>query len=673
MSPRSCLALLALVACRPAPLEPLENPVACDARALELGEVRVRRIPCSDEAIPNGDATRGHWILENAFLRVGIRDQGAALTRLGRAGGTIVDLVRTGSDDFVLEATPLLGPEQDWFEDATVTPFEEDGLAGIEVAGTMPGGRSDSMRYLLRADAGRLELEDVDGLELAADNGAGMAGETMVSPDDSNLLFATDGPLDEDRGGWARWTDVEALALCSPSELHGLLPARWGISYGGVATGDYVEAWSSGALVHRVRVGSSVDSPFRMWVPPTVDRLRATKAGHAPGDFVAPGDNVRLEVGREGIVDLDIQTWDGERVPAAVWWNGARWYLSTGFGIIYPGPGLASGIVSAGPQYELATLPETEVYGQIALSAVLEPAIADPPLLAALGVESWPDATNRSSAASVVASAAAAGVQYVVTVADDEVPRDDVSSHNARRSAASPASRANTDDMGRPYAFPWTANSREPAHGAAPWAQLDPNELLTVMAPLGRRLTVVDPDWLDAAGDPDLWLTVPDAVQIRSLDELPAYTALLDRWRQPALVGPLTWLDGTDPAAFSEVDAQAAIFEARTVATTGPLLTLRVEDALPGGNIADLPLRRTLLRVEAPRWIPLTHAALIGPEGELVRWELPDDEALRLEAELSLDPALDWVLAVAWGSETNPPVVESPAWAATSAIFLGRP
>lgn len=659
--------------CRPT-IEPLETlDYVCDARQLELGEVRVRRIPCGDEAIENGDATRGHWMLENAFLRVGIRDQGVSLTRLGRAGGTIVDFSRSGSDDFVLEATPLIGPEQDWFVDAEVLPFEEEGLAGIEVRGTLASGREDAMRYILRADAGTVELEGVDGIELSTERFAGRIGETMVSPNDAFQLFATDGRLDEDRGGWVRWTDVENIALAAPNELHGLLPRRWAIQYSGVATGDYVEAWSSGELVHRVPTGGGVDQPFAIWVPPTVDRLRATAFGTAPGEFVSPGDNVRLDVGRRGVLDLELQDTEGENLPASVWWNGVRWYFSSGYGSISGVPGLGSGVVSAGPQYELATIPELDVYDEVFAAAVLEKAIEDPPLLAALGVSSWPGSTSRTDTSTLVASAAAAGVQVVVAVADDEVARASVSSANERRSVALAGSRADTTAAGRPYAFPWGANSREAAHGAAPWPELDAVDLLAAMTPLGQRCTVVDPDWLAAAGDPDTWELQPDAVQIRSLDELPAYTALLDRWRQPALLGPLTWLDGTDPDSFSEDDAVAAIFEARTVATTGPLITLRVENALPGGNVADEPLRRTLLRVEAPRWIPLTHAALIGPDGELARWELPDDTAQRLEVELSLDPELDWVLATAWGEELNPPVVETPAWAATSAIFLGRP
>jgi hypothetical protein len=668
------LALAGLsLGCRPTiePLEPFDY--VCDARQLELGEVRVRRIPCGDEVIEDGDATRGHWMLENAFLRVGIRDQGVSLTRLGRAGGTIVDFSRSGTDDFVLEATPLIGPEQDWFVEAEVIPFEEEGLAGIEVRGTMPSGREDAMRYLLRADAGTVELEDVDGIEFSTERYGGRIGETMASPSDANLLFATDGRLDEDRGGWVRWTDVQNIALAAASELHGLLPRRWAIQYRGVASGDYVEAWSSGELVHRVRTAGDNDQPFVIWVPPTVDRLRATKVDSAPGDFETPRDNVRLDVGRKGVLAVEIQDTDGENVPAAVWWNGVRWYFSTGYGSIYGVPGLGSGLVSAGPQYELATVPELDVYDEVFAAAVVEKAMEDPPLLAALGVTSWPGSTSRTDTASIVASAAAAGVQVVVAVADDEVARASVSSANERRSVALAGSRAATAEAGRPYAFPWTANSREAAHGAAPWAELDAVDLLAAMSPLGQRCTVVDPDWVAAAGDPDTWDPQPDALQIASLDELPTYTALLDRWRQPALLGPLTWLDGTSPDSFSEDDAVAAIFEARTVATTGPLITLRVENALPGGNVADEPLRRTLLRVEAPRWIPLTHAALIGPDGELARWELPDDTSQRLEVELSLDPELDWVLATAWGEELNPPLVETPAWAATSAIFLGRP
>lgn len=665
------VALVVSVGCRPERVEPVVDPLLCDARPMEAGEVRVRRIPCSDEVISGGDAGRGHWMLENQFLRVGIRDVGAALTRLNAAGGTVVDLERVGSDDFVLEATPLIGPEQAWFVDAEIVPFEEEGLAGIEVIGTLESGREDSMRYILRAGGGRLELEGVDGLELAASSGAGAVGEVMQSPSGS-MQFATDGTLAEDLGGWMRWDGVENIAVGTNPEFHTLLPRRWAIQYGGVATGDYVEAWSGDRFIHRVSVSPGPDQPFAIWVPPTVDRLRVTALGHTSGEMTTPGNNVRLQVGARGVVDVDVRTWDGEHVPTSVYWNGARWYLSTGSGRIYPGPGLGSAVVSAGPQYEVAWIEEVDVYDETAVSAVLQPAIEDPPLLAALGVETWPDATNRSSSSSRAASAAASGVRFVVTVADDEVAASDISRTSQRILAATGGSRANTPN-GRPYAFPWGANSRRGAHGAAPWQDVHITELLGLMSPADTRYTVVDPEWVDAVGDPDLWGTVPDALQISSLDELPVYLDLLDRWRLLALVGPLTWLDGTDPNSFSETDAVAAIVEARTVATTGPLLTLRVEGQPPGADVSDALLRRTSLKVQAPRWIPLDTAALIGPDGELMRWSLPDDTAVRLDVDVSLPADLPWVVAIAWSEDTAPPLVESPPWAATSAIMLQRP
>ena len=40
---------------------------------------------------------------------------------------------------------------------------------------------------------------------------------------------------------------------------------------------------------------------------------------------------------------------------------------------------------------------------------------------------------------------------------------------------------------------------------------------------------------------------------------------------------------------------------------------------------------------------------------------------------LVLPADLPWVVAIAWSEDTAPPLVESPPWAATSAIMLQRP
>ena len=63
------------------------DPAACDAEALAAGQVRARRIPCSDELIDGGEGRRSDYLIENAVARFVIRQGSDALTRLGLAGG----------------------------------------------------------------------------------------------------------------------------------------------------------------------------------------------------------------------------------------------------------------------------------------------------------------------------------------------------------------------------------------------------------------------------------------------------------------------------------------------------------------------------------------------------------------------------------------------------------
>jgi hypothetical protein len=46
------------------------------------GEVRARRIGCSDEILPDGEARQGDWLLENSQIRLAIRDATVSLTQL---------------------------------------------------------------------------------------------------------------------------------------------------------------------------------------------------------------------------------------------------------------------------------------------------------------------------------------------------------------------------------------------------------------------------------------------------------------------------------------------------------------------------------------------------------------------------------------------------------------
>ena len=191
----------------------------------------------------------------------------------------------------------------------------------------------------------------------------------------------------------------------------------------------------------------------------------------------------------------------------------------------------------------------------------------------------------------------------------------------------------------------------------------------------GRSLTtVVDVDWVASAG-PHTWPVTPDALHLERLEDLPVYFDLLDQWTNLALVGPRTWLDGVNRKTMSPIDAERALLDRRTMATTGPFVRLRVDLEPPTDATIEPETRIAELEVHAPLWMPVDHVALLGPGGEPVaEWSLGTAvDTQRLQTSVALDPDLAWVVAVAWSDETVPFVQEQPPWTATSARILTRP
>ena len=95
---------------------PPEAPT-CDPRVLASGELRARRIPCSEELISGGEGRVGDYLIENSMARYVVRGPYAALTRLGEPGGTLVDAAAPGVGDMLLELTPDGDRSELWVEE----------------------------------------------------------------------------------------------------------------------------------------------------------------------------------------------------------------------------------------------------------------------------------------------------------------------------------------------------------------------------------------------------------------------------------------------------------------------------------------------------------------------------------------------------------------------------
>ena len=131
----------------------------CDPRILNPGESRVRRIPCSDELIDGGEGQKGDWLLENSQIRFIIRDAPMALTQLGTAGGSIIDVAEPNGEDGIIELLPR-------FDDSFLTSAEiemmDSPMPGLLIRGTLADGTLATVEMKLAADSATLLVDGPD-------------------------------------------------------------------------------------------------------------------------------------------------------------------------------------------------------------------------------------------------------------------------------------------------------------------------------------------------------------------------------------------------------------------------------------------------------------------------------------------------------------------------------
>lgn len=641
---------------------------SCDPRALSSGEVRVRRLPCSDEFPAGGDARRSDWILENAWVRFVIRDTPSALTRLHIAGGTVVDAVSTGSGDVLLEAVPLVNGG--WFVDAEAVAVEEASAVRLDIVGRFADGQEGSVQYRLGAQSQHLEITGADGLSITPVAGSEWYGSTLDNGDD--LLGVLGSTGHSDLGGWVETTGVDGLIPGDRSTVYAhLFSDQQAVQRS--AEGEYILVLDE-ALQPVARLVPK-DGYIDSWVPSEAMWLQAMQAGALPGERVALDAPEPLVAPPSGHLQVRAIDGPGHRIAVTALWQGMQFVSlpEDTTGMPFP-PGTGDVTWFAGPGHELHTQRISVPEEGIAHTTVDAPWVVTPGVLAALAVPSSPDQHIRTDSTAVLTALAGAGVRYAVLVANDEVSA-------AQTTALEPTVHAITGSHSRgpgtPMAWPWSANRNHAAHGAVDWFPHSAEDLLAIMSRRDNRILMITPSWLDAVTTPPAqWLPPPDLLQVSGLADLDAVVTAHDHGIPLSLVGPLTWVDGVDPFSdFDAVDVETGLLLGKTTATNGPRLSMDVHGVGIGGVVPVQSPVRITAKVEAPTWMPLHHAALIGPGGEeLQRWDLDStDAALRLEETIELALAPDWVVLATWGEEDNPPWLEQPAWALSSAVWLTRP
>lgn len=655
-------ALLLVTGCSTA-LRPAVDEAACDPRTLAAGEVRVRRVPCSDELMTGGEALRGDFLLENARLRAFFKSD-HALSRHGGSGGTLVDLAPPETPDGLVEVVPLIGDA--WMAEADLEPWAEGDRVGLDVTGVLPDGRVHTVTWTLDADAPTLGLDGADAVMVVPGMNAARVGDTLEARSGlsggASLLYASDG-IATDLGGWVRWDGVSQLHAGTRETV---VAARWPerVHVSGETDGTAVSVRGAEGLLTRIPVrGGRFDAE----VPAATTGLTAWKSGHEDSPTEPPGEELVLPVGAPGFLSVRAEDPDGRPLPATVWWGEERWWTGTGGVPLGVGPGTRDLTVSAGPRYSIAALGTTRVRDAVEIAVVLEPAHHEA-ALADLSIPAWPDPSTRRSSSRQLGLAAARGARFAVTTAADEIPDAVHDADTARFLTAFAGSHSPTADHGTVAAWPWSRSARRPAHGAADWRSLDASDVLALHADGGSRFTVVEPAWLDTAGPVFDWAPAPDAVRLSGPQDLERVAPALDAGAALGFVGPWTWLAGAAPEGPEIVASERALHTGATVAGNGPWIEVDVLGLGPGAQL-DAPWMPVSVRCSGPDWMPISHARIIGDGGiELARFEAQQATAPQVVGGAFL-PAQRWMVAVCEGDDAAWPELLEPAWAVSSPLY----
>ena len=626
------LLLLAIGCSQPSLVAPDDE---CNPAVPEPGEVRARRIECKEDIPEYGEANIGDWLLENASIRLVIRNTPNRMTQLTGAGGTIIDAALWGGSDAVTEVVPHV--DGGWPEALTIET-DADGIAL-----TAQDGSDRQYRYVLLPDSSQLYLEGSTGFTVVPAPGAKRRGNWLSAGD----LYITAMPDVIDEGGWVHWMDTDRLFMGTQEWV---VQERYAdiVQASGQSNGTHIDVALDGVTQYRM----AVDNGFFNGEVPTGAQLRARRSGHETSAWTDPATELVLDVGDAGFLSVEITDEESTPIPATLTWNGTSYALADEPTSVPVGPGIGTGQINAGPEFEIAIIDEINVQDEVSVSASMT-RIASKAAWVDFDVRAFPDSTVRRTASSLKIKLAAQGIDYAVFNAVDEVSQTGGTSRVDHLISVSSSSRSGGPHGGL-LAWPWSADSDKAAHGASNWDDMGPIDLLALMSRSGRRYTSVDATWLNAAGPAVNWDPIPDVIQVNGLDDIPALARVWDQRVAATVVGSRTWVDVPGRTA---TEILRGILSGRTTASTGPQLHLTVDDLQPGDTFDIAAERLVVIDIENPG--DLTEVSIIGPGGELIHtWSISE-----LPAETTVSHS-GWICASATGISD---------WAITSPVWLDRP
>lgn len=563
--------LLWALACAPGGSEPLWT--WCDPIELESGDVRAKRIACTDERAPDGEARRGEFLMHNALVTASFRSPGEALSVFGVGGGTLIDFAPADGRDRLIEAIPLI--DGGWMEVQDWDFGHDDQGAWLRLAGEprsvphLPPIDEQGwveVTWTLAPDTRTLQLQGADGLYLHGDRLSEPVPSGLLRPD---RAWGTDATAMTDLGGAVVLDGVTQITTGSWEQVH---DALYTVPVSGTCDGDQVTVWADDVLVARL------PASFESVVPESATTLVCTGFAVQDGAGVAPGQDLVLTTGDAGGLWVRAVDPSGLAIPVVVVVDGQVWASRPEGEWLDVPPGVHDVTVSHGPVWSQWTDTLT-LDGPTQLDVVLEPVI-DTHGWAAVDLfrTANPAWNQRTEQLDDLALAAAQGVVFAVQSAPDELGEPYTNDWTAiwlrTRAGSETAS-----PVGAVWSWPWTQDTRRGAHGAVDWTDLDAVEVLAVAADVGTpmRHTVVGTEWLDHAGDPAGWNPAPDLLRLTSLADLPDLIELLEQGQRVGVAGPVTWVPS--PSAPPErlparVELERPLVTGASVASTGPILAL---------------------------------------------------------------------------------------------------
>ena len=648
------LALLSPLGCQPDAF--FEPAAECVVDLPEPGAVVVSDLLCGD-ARPSGGEGRGtDTLLASAYLRAVIRHPIHGLTIAGTSGGTLIDLANEDGSDLLHEAIPLLG--DGWLAVEGMERLPD----GVRVYGTITplpfgptsrAGEEASVVWRLDPDSPRIWLEGADGLWLNPRGAPRVFDRGMMS---GNSALGWEAESLQDLGGVLLLRGVTALIPGTPLEvLQTLSPGEVSV-VGDVGRATSLELYDENGLQWSLPVEESVD----VLVPGWVTEVRGTASGRESSPAVSADQPLDLDVGDSGelVVDtleppsqrVQITSSDGSRTATVL--PGARSTLALPVGNW-------TLTASAGPAWgtyteQIVVTADSSTTVSLRLGRVLDPRWR----LAVTRASADRSPDWRGSDPSSLRGQSRGGVGFSVLAPLFDLPEAPGSSAESTGPIEARAGVTTLGDGWRISSWPHSADARFSGHGS-PEPIADPHDALAAHwgGASTSRFTEVDASWLASAGPLlGVWPR-PDLVRLEGPQLPDALVEAYDDLLALSVTGPLTWIDVPEGDA-SAVDLERALLRGQTVASTGPLLEVDVNNRRPGGTV-DADELRLSWRLHAD--VPLDHVAVIGTGGSVL-------SQVRLYGRTSASDRIQlpeserWVVVTAWSEDESEWAVSAPIW-----------